>query len=264
MQIQGYQQLIVILILLCLWNVESQCDPYIEFGETSTIGGTSLFNGVFPKCLPDSYKYYQQSMWYHYNKGYTSRESTTHRSKVPYTSYNYSRCDHEFNLNTTYTQKCDNDNCVSFQDMNEYFNTQADIQTCESYLSSNFLIGSVGVGYYRNICNYTSNPLYVKYECICDNSYQLTFYSSDKKCLFRTSSFGGNTLFDSNAEIDCSINECPDADADDDMMISHDNTLTLFEQDYECTNQCIISKTKIVCLDRSYNRSIIQSYIENT
>ena len=235
MQAQGYQQLIVILIL-CLCNVESQCDRYINvtpIGKTikNFPDITNAVDSVLAKCLPDSYKDHQPSMWYNFVEvwgGYV-----LDRFKESYTSTVYSQCG--FNFNSTYTEICDDGKCVSFEDLNEYFKTQADIEICEADINSNISMSAIGIGYYKNICNYTQNPLYIKYQCVCNNSYQLTFYSSDKKCLFRASLSAPNALFDDDGEIDCSINKCPD----NDTMIYYDNTLTLFKQDYECVNQCI-------------------------
>ena len=184
------------------------------------------------KCLPDPYKNYQSSMWFYSVMG--KGNGIMYQDKESYTNYSlYSQC--EFNINTTYANMCNNNDCVSKEDMTEYVKTDGNIETCQYKLNSSISMYVVGFGYYKNRtnCIYTqNNPLYIKYECLCDNTYQITFFSSDQKCLFRTSIFENDTFFDDDGKIDCSINECGDNDDVDSFNF-------LLQKDYQCSNQCI-------------------------
>ena len=250
MKVQQYQFLIVILILFYLLDVESQCDGNIQYeNSVNFILTESRFDNVVADCLPDLYKDYQPSMWFYYNN--IEGDHTAIKANDAYHSSLYSQCG--FNINGTYVNKCNNNNCVSSSDMIDYLETYGNIQSCKYKLNSNISMSSVGYGYYINNCNTTLyNQLYIKYECKCNNLYQLTFYSSDQKCLFRTSLIENNTYFDK--KINCSINQCTDNE-----IVDNDNMNAILEHDYRCIDECITESIIIeqTSITSSVNKKII-------
>ena len=243
MKVQQFGQfLIMILLIFYLLDVESQCDRYIDIDINNMtsysmspilIGHGSKFDNVVAECLPDSYKDYKLLKWFNYHDVEGDILSYKSNSKEFSTSSLFSQC--EFSINETYTNICNDDNCVSTQDMSDdYLETHVNnIEYCEYKLNSNISMSIIGYGYYINKCNYNYNStLYIKYECKCNNLYQLTFYSSDHKCLFKASLFENDT-FSSVTDINCSINQCKDNE------IIDDNINNKLAEDYECVNECI-------------------------